>query len=107
MDIDVKPSYEELQKRIGQLEKEAAALKITRQHSAKTASILQATLESTADGIIVVDLKGRVLSFNRRFQAICDISDELMKSMDDNQIIAHVMELCARGKSYVDTYIRS
>jgi PAS domain S-box-containing protein/putative nucleotidyltransferase with HDIG domain len=102
MDIDVKPSYEELQKRIGQLEKEAAALKITRQHSAKTASILQATLESTADGIIVVDLKGSVLSFNRRFQAICDISDELMNSMDDNQIIAHFMELVEGPEGFIE-----
>ncbi|WP_204306258.1 PAS domain-containing protein, partial [Stenotrophomonas maltophilia] len=28
---------------------------------------LRATLESTADGILVVDLAGRVRSFNRRF----------------------------------------
>lgn len=28
---------------------------------------LRATLESTADGILVVDLSGRVRSFNRRF----------------------------------------
>ena len=93
MDVNVKPSYEDLEKRIKQLEKEAAAAKIARHQSARTSSILHATLESTADGIIVVDLKGRVISFNRRFQEICDLSDELMKSMDDNQILAHFIEL--------------
>ena len=95
-------TYEELTTRVKQLEREAAALNITRQHSARTASILQATLESTADGIIVVDLKGRVLIFNRRFQEICDVSDELMKSMDDNQILAHFMELVEGPDSFIE-----
>ena len=100
--MDVKPSYEDLQKRIEQLEKEAAAARLARRHMAKTSSILHATLESTADGIIVVDLKGRVLSFNRRFQEICNISRELMKSMDDNQIIAHFMDLVKGPDSFIE-----
>lgn len=100
--MDKKPCYEELENRIKELEKEAAALKITRQHSARTTSILKATLESTADGIIVVDLKGHVLTFNHRFQEICDISDMLMESMDDNQIIAHFMEMVKGPDDFIE-----
>src|SRR6185312_8295437 len=33
-----------------------------------TVSVLQSTLDSTADGILVVDLKGRVVTHNPRFE---------------------------------------
>ncbi len=32
-----------------------------------TLSLLNATLDATADGILVVDLEGRIASFNERF----------------------------------------
>ena len=34
--------------------------------ASKSLSLLQATLESTADGILVVDLDGKILSFNQK-----------------------------------------
>jgi putative nucleotidyltransferase with HDIG domain len=43
-----------------------------------------------------------VLSFNRRFQEICDLSDESMKSIDDNQILAHFMELVQGPDSFIE-----
>src|SRR5262245_29613014 len=33
----------------------------------RTLSLLRATIESTADGLLVVDREGRIVSFNRRF----------------------------------------
>jgi diguanylate cyclase (GGDEF)-like protein len=44
---------------------------------------LQATLESTADGILVTDLAGRVRVFNRRFAQIWGIPDELVSDRRD------------------------
>lgn len=44
---------------------------------------LQATLESTADGILVTDLFGRVRAFNRRFAQIWALPQELLQGSDD------------------------
>ncbi|HUY65283.1 MAG TPA: diguanylate cyclase [Acidimicrobiales bacterium] len=38
-------------------------------------SLLRATLDSTADGIVVVDRTGRMVSFNRRFAEMWGLSD--------------------------------
>jgi diguanylate cyclase (GGDEF)-like protein/PAS domain S-box-containing protein len=47
---------------------------------------LQATLESTADGIFVTDLAGRLRAFNRRFAQIWGLPEELLIQKDDNAI---------------------
>jgi diguanylate cyclase (GGDEF)-like protein len=44
---------------------------------------LQATLESTADGILVTDLVGRIRVFNRRFAQIWGIPEDLLRARDD------------------------
>ena len=36
-------------------------------------SVLKATLESTGDGILVVDLDGKIVAHNRRFEEIFDL----------------------------------
>ncbi|NML16197.1 putative bifunctional diguanylate cyclase/phosphodiesterase [Azohydromonas caseinilytica] len=44
---------------------------------------LRATLESTADGILVTDLAGRIRSFNRRFAQIWALPEALLHSGND------------------------
>jgi len=44
------------------------AKKPRREADSLTVSVLQATLESTADGILVVDLDGNIVSHNRHFE---------------------------------------
>ncbi|MBK1686502.1 putative bifunctional diguanylate cyclase/phosphodiesterase [Rubrivivax gelatinosus] len=43
---------------------------------------LQATLESTGDGILVTDLEGRVRAFNRRFGQIWAVPEGLLEARD-------------------------
>jgi len=45
-------------------------------------SELQATLESTADGLLVTDLGGQVRSFNRRFAELFDFPEHLLLADD-------------------------
>lgn len=45
-------------------------------------SLTEATLESTADGIIVIDKKNKIVNFNRKFLEIWDISEEQLEQDD-------------------------
>ena len=65
-------------------------------------SLLQATLESTADGILVVDLQGRIVTFNRRFAEMWRIPDELLRGGEDDQAIAFVLDQLAHPEVFVN-----
>ena len=47
---------------------------------------LQATLESTADGILVTDLAGRIRAFNRRFAQIWGLPEALLTQRQDDAV---------------------
>jgi len=53
-------------------------------------SILGATLESTADGILVMDRLGRIASFNDRFIEMWQIPDHIAASRDSNLILGAI-----------------
>jgi signal transduction histidine kinase len=54
---------------------------------AKTLSQLRATLESTSNGILVIDWQGRIDSMNHLFGKMWALSPELLRSGDDTQIL--------------------
>jgi PAS domain S-box-containing protein len=57
-----------------------------------TLSLLKATLEATADGILVVDREGKIVSFNRKFVEMWRIPPEIIASRDDNRALAFVLD---------------
>ncbi len=79
------------QARLTMTDLEAIAAKRTRQ-SEHSASLLRATLESTADGIAVVDLGGRVVSYNQKFLHIWNIPEELAARRDASLLLNFVMD---------------
>ncbi|MFN8053642.1 MAG: EAL domain-containing protein [Acidimicrobiales bacterium] len=56
-----------------------------------TNSVLAATLESTADGIVVADATGSVQSFNRRFIEMFQLPREVLASPDESAAFAWVL----------------
>ncbi|MEX0749615.1 MAG: EAL domain-containing protein [Dehalococcoidia bacterium] len=53
--------------------------------------LLKSTIESTADGILVVDSDGKVAFANRRFAEMWRLPDELIAAGDDDALIDHVV----------------
>jgi diguanylate cyclase (GGDEF)-like protein/PAS domain S-box-containing protein len=52
---------------------------------------LQATLESTADGILALDNEGRMIKTNRRFADLWRIPQSLMDAGDDRALLDYMM----------------
>jgi diguanylate cyclase (GGDEF)-like protein/PAS domain S-box-containing protein len=73
-----------------------AALAVDRsgqaEREARSFSLLAATLESTADGILVVDGAGRIVSCNQKFRCMWDIPETLIEAGDDDALLEHVMD---------------
>jgi diguanylate cyclase (GGDEF)-like protein/PAS domain S-box-containing protein len=69
------------------------------EHEAALAE-LRATLESTADGILVTDLAGRIRSFNRRFTQIWGMPDALLELRDDAKVYDWMRRSVAEPEVY-------
>jgi two-component system sensor histidine kinase/response regulator len=68
------------------------ALKRAEEEAKSTLSLLSATLESTADGILVVNMEGKMAVFNRKFVEMWHIPDEIVASRDNSQALEFVRD---------------
>jgi PAS domain S-box-containing protein len=64
----------------------------------QTLAQLRTTLESTADGILVIDWHGKITSMNRLFSAMWEIPDDLLKAGDDDGIIEYIAGQVEEGE---------
>ncbi|MFM2448016.1 MAG: hypothetical protein RIS44_466 [Pseudomonadota bacterium] len=62
---------------------------------------LAATLESTADGILVLDLHGRIRNFNQKFSQLWNVPGELLSRRDDEAMLDWMRRCVAEPHSYV------
>jgi diguanylate cyclase (GGDEF)-like protein len=69
---------------------------------------LRATLEATADAILVTDLDGRIRAFNRRFAALWALPDAVLHGGDDRAVHAwlrmNVMDLDAYDRRLEEVF---
>lgn len=64
-------------------------------------SLLDAALDSTMDGIMVVDRAGKIESFNRKFTEMWGIPEDILASRDDNQALVFVQEQLAGPEDFI------
>jgi PAS domain S-box-containing protein len=67
-----------------------------------TLSLLRATLESTADGILVVDRQGKIVSFNHKFLEMWNIPQKIVESRDDNQALSFVLNQLKNPEGFMN-----
>jgi PAS domain S-box-containing protein len=69
-----------------------------RQHSL---SLLRAALEATAEGVLVVDRSGHIVSCNRKFVEMWDLPEAVIETRDQERAIAHVLDKLSDPEGFV------
>ncbi|HEY4491223.1 MAG TPA: GAF domain-containing protein, partial [Acidobacteriota bacterium] len=67
----------------------------------RSLSLLRATLESTADGILVVDQEGKWISFNKKFVEMWRIPEAIVNSRDEALMLAYVLDQVKDPQEFV------
>jgi len=67
----------------------------------KSLSLLRATLESTADGILVVNQEGKIESYNQEFCRMWRIPEELLEERRDDQVLDFVLEQLKDPEAFI------
>jgi signal transduction histidine kinase len=61
-------------------------------HLEHTLSLVEATINATADGLLVVDRAGKVTTYNQRFLTQWQIPQELAERRDDQKLLTFVLD---------------
>ncbi len=63
---------------------------------------LRATLEATADGLLVADSQGRILLYNRKFLEMWGLPEEIAASKDDERARSFVLDKLADPEGFLN-----
>ncbi len=73
----------------------------------KTVSLLKATLDSTADGIMAFDLEGKLVTYNKRFLEMWKIPEKMATSANRDELLAFVLDQVKDPGGFVQLAMRS
>lgn len=71
-------------------------------HFRQSTFMLKSVLESIADGVLVVDIKGRMVAFNKNFVSMWGIPDDIVRSGDDNAALRFVLSQLKDPDAFID-----
>ncbi|MDD5155906.1 MAG: PAS domain S-box protein, partial [Candidatus Omnitrophica bacterium] len=76
------------------------SIEISSQELMQSVSLLAATLEASADGILVVDLNGKVVTYNHKFLDLWHIPDSLIAAHDDKKLLEYALTQLASPEEF-------
>jgi len=68
----------------------------------KSLSLVKATLESTADGILVVNSDGKIVEYNQRFAEMWNIPEHILVSHSDEKAINYILKQLEDPQQFID-----
>jgi signal transduction histidine kinase/CheY-like chemotaxis protein/ABC-type uncharacterized transport system substrate-binding protein len=83
------------------LTREVEARKAAEENALQSVSLLRATIESTDDGILVVDSTGKIVDWNRRFLEMWRIPEGFMSNREDEKALAYVLDQLANPEEFI------
>jgi two-component system cell cycle sensor histidine kinase/response regulator CckA len=86
-------------------ERAAAALAESereRQRRAEAEALLEATLEATGDGVLVVDLRGRLLRWNQRFLTLWGLSEADVRERGGRVALGKALAMVEEPEAFLD-----
>jgi PAS domain-containing protein len=78
-----------------------AALKQAEAENVRLAGLLRTVLEASSEGILVVDLAGKITTYNRKFMSLCGIPEYVMAPMDLERVLLFLQEQFADPEAFL------
>jgi len=69
----------------------------------QSVSLLRATLDATADGILVVDSNGKIVDFNTRFTELWQLPEEILATREDRRALEFVQDQLQSPRAFLET----
>ncbi|MDP3582231.1 MAG: PAS domain S-box protein, partial [Ignavibacteria bacterium] len=82
-------------------EHENSINKNLRHESLSTLSMFDAIIESTLEGILVVNLNGRVTKTNRRFAELWRLPEQLIETRDDEKLLSYILDQLKDPQAFI------
>ena len=85
------------------LEEEIRQRKLSDITLKKTLSLLNASLESTADGILVIDTRGRITGYNQNFMTMWNIPKVVIESGKNETLMNHLLPQLKNPEAFLSS----